>query len=62
MTRAEQKYIKECKEKQFVESIKGQKIDGKTKAEFRKTDIWKIIILRRKFLIFKKIFHIFSVI
>ena len=41
MTRQEQKYIKSCKEKQFVESIKGQKIDGKTKAEFRKTEIWK---------------------
>ena len=41
MTRQEQKYLKECKEKQFVESIKGQKIDGKTKAEFRKTDNWK---------------------
>ena len=27
MTRAEQKYLKECKEKQFIESIKGQKID-----------------------------------
>ena len=41
MTRQEQKYLKECKEKQFIESIKGQKIDGKTKAEFRKTDTWK---------------------
>ena len=41
MTRSEQKYLKECKEKQFIESIKGQKIDGKTKAEFRKTSVWK---------------------
>ena len=41
MTRAEQKHLKECKEKQFIESIKGQKIDGKVKAEFRKTEIWK---------------------
>ena len=41
MTRQEQKYLKECKEKQFIESIKGQKIDGKTKAEFRLTDTWK---------------------
>ena len=41
MTREEKRYIKECKETQFIESIKGQKIDGKTKAEFRKTDIWK---------------------
>ena len=41
MTREEKKYIKECKEKQFIESIKGKKIDGKTKAEFRKTSIWK---------------------
>lgn len=41
MTREEKRYIKECKEKQFIESIKGQKIDGKTKAEFRKTNIWK---------------------
>ena len=41
MTRQERNYLKECKEKQFIESIKGQKIDGKTKAEFRKTEIWK---------------------
>ena len=41
MTRSEQKYLKECKEKQFIESIKGKKIDGKTKAEFRKTSVWK---------------------
>lgn len=41
MTRAEQKYLKECKEKQFIESIKGQKIDGKTKSKFRLTDTWK---------------------
>lgn len=41
MTRQELNYLKECKEKQFIESIKGQKIDGKTKAEFRKTSVWK---------------------
>ena len=41
MTRAEQKHLKECKEKQFIESIKGQKIDGKVKAEFRITNVWK---------------------
>ena len=41
MTREEKKYLKEYKEKQFIESIKGQKIDGKIKAEFRKTDTWK---------------------
>ena len=41
MTRQERNYLKECKEKQFIESIKGQKIDGKVKAEFRKTEIWK---------------------
>lgn len=41
MTRAEQKYIKECKEKQFIELIKGQKIDGKTKGKFRLTEMWK---------------------
>lgn len=41
MTRAEQKYLKECKEKQFIESIKGQKIDGQTKGKFRLTDTWK---------------------
>lgn len=41
MTQQERKYLKECKEQQFIESIKGQKIDGKTKSEFRKTDTWK---------------------
>lgn len=41
MTRAERKYLKECKEKQFIESIKGQKIDGKIKGKFRLTSIWK---------------------
>lgn len=41
MTRQEKKYLKECKEKQFIESIKGQKIDGKQKAEFRTTSVWK---------------------
>ena len=41
MTRLERKQLKEQKEKKFIESIKGQKIDGKIKAEFRKTDNWK---------------------
>ena len=40
MTREEQRYLKECKEKQFIESIKGKKIDGKQKAEFRTTKFW----------------------
>ena len=40
MTRLEQKLIKEQKEKLFIESIKNKKIDGKQKAEFRKTTIW----------------------
>lgn len=47
MTRQERAYLKECKEKQFIESIKGQKIDGKTKAEFRLTTVWKNF--RKKF-------------
>ena len=41
MTRLERNYLKECKEKQFIESIKGQKIDGKVKGKFRLTDTWK---------------------
>lgn len=41
MTRAEQKKLKEQKEKEFIESIKGKKIDGKTKGQFRLTTIWK---------------------
>ena len=41
MTRQEIQEKKIKKEKQFIESIKGQKIDGKIKAEFRKTDYWK---------------------
>ena len=40
MTREEQRYLKECKEKQFIEFIKGKKIDGKQKAEFRTTKFW----------------------
>ena len=41
MTRLERKQLIEQKEKKFIESIKVQKIDGKIKAEFRKTDNWK---------------------
>ena len=53
MTRAEKKYIKEQKEKQFIESIKGQKIDGKTKIEYRKTSVW--IQFRKKLFSERKI-------
>ena len=35
MTQQERNYLKECKEKQFIESIKGQKINGKVKGKFR---------------------------
>ena len=41
MTRAEMKEEKERKEREFVSSIKGKKIDGKTKGEFRRTSFWK---------------------
>ena len=41
MTRQEIQEKKIKKEKQFIESIKGQKIDGKTKGKFRLTDTWK---------------------
>ena len=41
MTRDERKYLKQLKEKQFIESIKGQKIDGKTKGKVRLTEVWK---------------------
>lgn len=41
MTKEERKYLKDLEEKRFVESIKGQKIDGKTKGKFRLTKIWK---------------------
>ena len=41
MTRQEIQEKKIKKEKQFIESIKGLKIDGKIKAEFRKTKAWK---------------------
>ena len=41
MTKEEKRYLKQCKEKQFIESIKGQKIDGKTKGKFRLTETWK---------------------
>ena len=47
MTREEKKYLKDLEEKRFVESIKGQKIDGKTKGKFRLTKIWKEF--RKKF-------------
>lgn len=41
MTRQEKHEEKLKKEKELIDSIKGQKIDGKQKAEFRKTEIWK---------------------
>ena len=41
MTRQEIQEKKIKKEKQFIESIKGQKIDGKTKGKFRLTNTWK---------------------
>lgn len=47
MTRAEQKKLKEKKENDFIESIKGKKIDGKIKEKYRLTSIWKTF---RKFM------------
>lgn len=47
MTRAEQKELKKIKEKKFIESIKGKKIDGRMKSKFRLTDTWKNF--RKKF-------------
>ena len=41
MTRKEQKEEKLKRELEFINSIKGQYIDGKTKNEYRKTSIWK---------------------
>lgn len=41
MTRKEQKEQKLKKEKEFIASIKGKHIDGKTKELFRSTSVWK---------------------
>ena len=41
MTRQEQHLEKLKKEQKFINSIKEQKIDGKTKGKFRLTDTWK---------------------
>lgn len=41
MTRQQLKEKKDKEEKKFIESIKGENIDGKLKGEFRKTSLWK---------------------
>lgn len=41
MTREEIKKKKEKEEREFINSIKGVLIDGKTKDRFRTTDAWK---------------------
>jgi len=41
MTRQEKKILKEKQELEFINSIKEQKIDGKTKNKFRLTSVWK---------------------
>ena len=41
MTRKEQKELKLKKEREFIDSIRGKCIDGKTKNEYRTTLEWK---------------------